>query len=459
VAPPPNLEQPYPPIAPDYPLAPPPTDAELQARNLPALRGFFGFQAPLPMTPRQQAESELASLEGSYSGWLGATGIGRYRNGTAGLDRLYDVESPVEVSAVIARSARLTAVALPVFLNSGLLSTSSFTTSYVPYLGTLPANAAVAPAQQYSNGIGGELQLTTKNLGLAAGYTPYDFLVHNLTGRFHFSTLGGHLSLFATRDPVKDTQLSYAGLRDPGAASPGPIWGGVISTTGGVRLNLGSSAANFYLSGSGGELTGRHVLANTMFQGTTGATFRVRSWSGGSLALGYALSGMHYQYNEVGLSYGQGGYFSPGSYFLAAVPLTLSGHSNANFHYVITGALGVQTFEQEQAPFYPLDPALQSSIKPSNGIPCTAAQIPSYNCGEYPLQDSTLFSYAVNAEASYRFADHWYGGGYLVASNTSNFSTVSAGFFFRYVFSAQHSAEGFPSGLFHLQGLRPLQIP
>ena len=458
-APPPNLEQTYPPIAPDYPLAPPPTDAELQARNLPALRGFFGFQAPLPMTPRQQAESELASLEGSYSGWLGATGIGRYRNGTAGLDRLYDVESPVEVSAVIARSARLTAVALPVFLNSGLLSTSSFTTSYVPYLGTLPANAAVAPAQQYSNGIGGELQLTTKNLGLAAGYTPYDFLVHSLTGRFHFSTFGGHLSLFATRDPVKDTQLSYAGLRDPGAASPGPIWGGVISTTGGVRLNLGSGAANFYLSSSGGELTGRHVLANTMFQGTTGATFRVRSWSGGSLALGYALSGMHYQYNEVGLSYGQGGYFSPGSYFLAAVPLTLSGHSNANFHYVITGALGVQTFEQEQAPFYPLDPALQGSFKPSNGIPCTAAQVPSYNCGEYPTQDSTLFSYAVNAEASYRFADHWYGGGYLVASNTSNFSTVSAGFFFRYVFSAQHSAEGFPSGLFHLQGLRPLQIP
>ncbi|MGA1982855.1 MAG: cellulose synthase subunit BcsC-related outer membrane protein [Acidobacteriaceae bacterium] len=458
-APVPSLAQPFPPIAPDYPLAPPPTDAELEARNLPALRGSFGFQAPLPMTPRQQAESELASLEGSYSGWLGATGIGRYRNGTPGLDRLYDIESPVELSAVIARSVRLTAVALPVFLNPGLLNSSSFTTSYVPYLGTLPANTPFASAQQYANGVGGELQLTTKDLGLAAGYTPYDFLVHNLTGRFHFSTLGGHLSLFATRDPVKDTLLSYAGLRDPGAAPPGPIWGGVISTTGGFRLSLGSGAANFYLSGSGGELTGRHVLANTMFQGTTGATFRVRNWSGGSLALGYTLSGMHYQHNEVGLSYGQGGYFSPGSYFLAAIPLTLTGHSSANFHYIITGAFGVQTFEQEEAPFYPLDPALQSSFMPSNGIPCTAAQTPSYNCGEYPTQDSTLFSYAVNAEAAYRFADHWYGGAYLLANNINNYDNVSAGFFFRYVFSAQHSAEGFPSGLFHLQGLRPLQIP
>lgn len=454
-----TLTQPYLSVTPAYPLAPPPTDAELQARNVPALGGSFSYQAPIPMTPRQQAESELASLEGSYSGWLGATGIGRYRSGTAGLDRLYDVEAPTEASVVIARSARLTAVAQPVFLNSGLLNTGSFTTSYVPFLGTLPANAATAPAQQRSNGIGGELQLTTRNLGVAAGYTPYEFPVHNITGRFHFTTLSGHLSLFATREPVKDTQLSYAGLRDPGAASPGPIWGGVISTTGGARLNLGSSAASFYLSGSGGELTGRHVLANTMFQGTTGATFRIHSWPDGNLTLGYALSGMHYQYNEVGLSYGQGGYFSPGSYFLAAAPITFNGRYKANFHYAIAGALGFQTFEQEEAPFYPLDPALQSSFKPSNGIPCTAAQAPSYNCGQYPTQDTTLLNYAVTAEAAYRFADHWYGGGYLAANNTSNYNTVSAGFFFRYVFSAQHSAEGYPPGLFRLQGLRPLQIP
>ena len=38
-------------------------------------------------------------------------------------------------------------------------------------------------------------------------------------------------------------------------------------------------------------------------------------------------------------------------------------------------------------------------------------------------------------------------------------NAVSAGFFFRYVFSAQHSADGYPPGLFRLDGLRPLQIP
>jgi cellulose synthase operon protein C len=438
-----------------YPVAPPPTDAELAARNLPPLHGYYSGQTPIPLTPRQSAESALASLEGSYSGWLGATGIGRYRSGTSGLDRLFDVEAPVEASAAIGRLVRLTAVALPVFLNSGVLNTSGLTTTYVTYLGTLPANSLNPPAQQFSNGIGGELQLTTRNIGLAAGYSPSGFLVRNITGRFAWRPLGGHLSLFADRDSVKDTQLSYAGLRDPGVSSLGPIWGGVISTTGGVRLDIGSGGASFYASGEGGVLTGRHVLNNTKFGGATGANFRVKTWPGyGNLTLGGALSGMHYANNELGLSYGQGGYFSPKFDFVASVPVTFNGAYKSNFHYVVAGALGVQTFEQDKAPFYPLDPSLQATF-----VPCTTGQVASYYCGVYPLTVTTSFDYAIHAQVSYRFAEHWYGGGFLSGNNTNNYNTVSAGFFFRYVFRAQHSWEGHPTGLFPVEGFRPLQIP
>ena len=440
------------------PLAAPPTDAELAARNLPPLHGAFGSQAPMSMTPRQQAANSLAALEGSYSGWLGGTGIGRYRSGTAGLDRLYDVEAPVEASAVIGHSARLTAVALPVFLNSGALAPFTVVSGNLPYLGSLLAYTANPPAQQFSNGIGGELQLTTKNIGLAAGYTPYEFLVHNLTGRVGWRPLGEHLSLFAERAPVRDTQLSYAGLRDPGVSPvTGPIWGGVLATTGGVRLDFGNSggASSFYIAGEGGVLTGRHVLDNYRYGGTAGANLRVGNWPGhGSLMLGEEFSGMHYAYNEVGLTYGQGGYFSPGYYFQAAVPITFNGNHNANFHYMVRGALGVQTFRQEVAPFFPLDPALQNIF-----VPCTAAQTPSYNCGEYPMTVTTAFNYSVDSEASYRFAGHWYGGGFLYASNANNYNAVSAGFFLRFTFRGQPPAEGRGTGLFPVRGFRPLQIP
>ncbi len=442
--------QPYVPQA--YPTAPPPTDAELAAHNLPPLGGNFEAKAPITATPRQQAQTALASLEGLYSGWLGPTGIGRFRAGTPGLDRLYDVETPVELSGVIGRAARLTAVARPVFLNSGVLNGSGSAT--LPYLGTLPTNTATPPAQQSVNSVGGELQLVARAAGLAVGYTPYSFLVHNVTGRASWRPLGGHLLLFGERDSVKDTQLSYAGLRDPGVSTTtGPIWGGVIATTGGARIDFDSNGSGFYISGDGGVLTGRHVLDNSRVGGSAGAYFRVGNWPGrGSLTLGGTFAGMHYAQNEAGMSYGQGGYFSPRYYFLAAAPVTFKGSSGSNFHYSAMAALGVQTFQQDQAAFYPLDAVLQNKFAPCVGTP-------SYACGQYPQIATTAFNYSVDAEASYRFADHWFGGGFVVANNSENFNAVSAGFFLRYAFRSQTYSEGRPTGLFPMQGLRPLQIP
>jgi tetratricopeptide (TPR) repeat protein len=453
--------QPYPFIGPPYPLPPLPTNAEIMARNVLPLGGFYQAQAPLPMTPRQQAESELESLEGSYSGWWGVTPIGRYRSGTSGLDQLTDVEATGEVSTVLGRSVRITAVARPVFLNSGVLNTSSFTGSNVPYIGTMPANSANPPAQQFSSGVGGEVQLTTRNLGLAAGYTPSNFLIQNITGHLSWRLFGGHFTLFGDRDPVKDTQLSYAGLRDPATITPfyiGKGWGGVVSSTGGARIDLGSGGSGFYFSADGGILHGYHVLNNSKVEGAMGAYLRVKNWpSAGSLTVGGALFGMHYHYDEVGLSWGQGGYFSPDSYFLAAVPVTFNGAYKSNFHYLVSGAFGVQTFQQDWQYFYPLDAGLQANLQGSLG--CTLAQLAAHTCGESPVSVDTKLNYAINSEVSYRFGEHWYLGGFVSANNTDNYNAVSGGFFFRYALRKQHGSEGYPTGLFPVDGFRPLRVP
>ena len=129
---------------------------------------------------------------------------------------------------------------------------------------------------------------------------------------------------------MKDTQLSYAGLRDPGTVSPvydGNIWGGVIATGGGVRLDIGNEKSGLYVSGGGSDLTGYHVLENRKYEGTMGAYFRAKQWPGyGNLNIGTSFFGMHYDHNERGMTYGQGGYFSPAVYFLAAVPITYTGY-------------------------------------------------------------------------------------------------------------------------------------
>ncbi len=201
----------------------PPTDAEVIARGEPALRGLYDPNAPAggqpPLSLRAQTQTELNALEGSYSGWLGGTGYARYRTGTSGFDRLTDLESPFEVSAVVGKAARATIVTRPISLNNGPLNNTYFQSSggTIPVLGTLPANALVAPPQQYASGIGGELQLTSRNYALAVGFTPYDFLVGNVIGRGQFRTFKGRLTFYGERDSVKDTQLSYAGMRDPGS--------------------------------------------------------------------------------------------------------------------------------------------------------------------------------------------------------------------------------------------------
>ena len=311
--------QPYPTVGPTYPLGTVPTDDDLMGHRLPPLGGSYSgtlLASQVPLSPREQAERELATLEGSYSGWAGGTGSARYRSGTAGLDRLTDLEATVEASATLGNNVRLSIIPKAVFLNSGTLNSGNYAglTSGVPVLGTLPASAVNPPSAQNANGVGGEFQVSTRNLAAAIGYTPYEFLIRNFTGRALFKP-DRHFTLYFNRDSVVETQLSYAGLRDPGTVSavyPGNIWGGVIATGGGVRLDMGDEHAGFYISADGSDLTGYHVLENTKFEASAGAYFLAHTFPGyGKLNVGAQMFGMHFSQNERGLSYGLGGYFSP----------------------------------------------------------------------------------------------------------------------------------------------------
>ena len=446
--------QPYPALNAATPGAAPPTDADLVAKSLPPLRGSYdpnGGVVPAGRSQREQTELELATLEASYSGWIGGRGVARCRSGAVGLDRLVDIEAPVEASASLGKTVRATVVPKPVFLNSGVLNASNFvnTTGPVPYLGSLLASTvnAYAPGQQFSSGIGGEFQLTTANFGVAAGYTPYTFLISNVTARAQWRPFGGHITLFGDRDSVKDTQLSYAGLRDPNSVNAvyaGNVWGGVISTTGGARIDVGGEKSGLYISGDGGTLTGFHVLDNQKYEGTMGAYFRVHRWPGyGTLNVGGNFFGMHYDNNQRGMSYGVGGYFSPNVYFLASVPFTYTGAYKTDFHYTVNGSVGVQTFQEASAAYFPLDRGLQ--VLSNNGY--------------YPLNSDTGLNYSLNSEGSYRIADHWYVGGFVSANNSRNYNTVNGGFFVRYLFKQQMPNEDYPTGLFPLSGFRQLRVP
>ena len=101
------------------------------------------------------------------------------------------------------------------------------------------------------------------------------------------------------------------------------------------------SARGCMSSGDGAVLNGYHVLENRKYEGMMGAYFRVKNWPEyGTLNIGASFFGMHYDYNERGMTYGQGGYFSPNVYFLAGIPVTFTGGTEQNFHYTIDGSVG-----------------------------------------------------------------------------------------------------------------------
>jgi hypothetical protein len=441
------------------------TDEELQQRNLPPLRGPWVRVQPdrRAINPRDEAEAQLRSIESSYSPWLGGTGVINYRSGDLGYDHLSALEAPFEASIPMGYNARLTFVAKPVFLDSGQADGTSVITvleaispggplvlKTIPQpIGTLSTTDTTPPSQQNASGIGGEVQLSFPHLAIAGGYTPAGFLVATVTGRAQWKPGNGPFTFNFLRDSVKDTQLSYAGLRDPAGdtlGNLGQIWGGVVANQGHLQFARGGAESGYYIAAGGQYLTGYKVASNTRIEGSGGAYWRLKTMPEyGNLSIGANFFGMHYAKNQAAFTYGMGGYFSPQAYFLANAPITWNGHSGTYWHYNILGSVGVQAFQVEKTALFP------------------GSAITDY----IPGKTSVGSNYDVRGQVAYQISPHWFAGGFFGANNSRNYSALSAGFYVRFLFRAQPSTVTSPTGLFPIEGqahspndgMRPFLVP
>ena len=453
----------------DLPQAPTPStgaglsDEELEQRNLPPLRGpWVRVQRNAhKVSPRDEAEMQLQAIESGYSSWLGAGGQMNYRSGSLGYDHLATFEAPFEASLGGSYRARLSVIAKPVFLDSGqadgtaqitvLESTTAGTTRTViaEPIGTLTGTDSTIPAQQNAVGLGGEVQLAFPHMAIAAGSTPYGFLVQTFTARMLWKPGNGPFTFNFNRDSVKDSQLSYAGLRDPAGNSLGvlgQVWGGVVANQGNVQYARGDEQSGYYFAVGGQYLKGYMVENNTRIDGSGGAYWRVLTEPEyGSLNLGVNFFAMHYAKNEDAFTHGMGGYFSPQGYFLANVPFTWTGHYMTHWHYNIAGGMGVQAFQEDQTKLWPLaaDTSLQTS-EDNLLLPDKTSVGPNYD---------------LHTQVAYQISPHWFAGGYFGANNTRNYGSAQLGFYVRYLFREQPSTVTSPTGLFPSEGMRPFMVP
>jgi len=447
------------------------SDQELEQRNLPPLRGPWVRvqREQRALTPRDEAEMQLRSIESGYSGWLGGAGVLNYRSGDLGFDHLTALEAPFEASMPLGYSGRLTFVARPVFLDSGQATgTSVITVQASPVdsgvamtqisipqpLGTLMATDSTIPSQQNASGLGGEVQLAFPHFAIAGGYTPAGFLVATFTARLLWKPGNGPFTFSFNRDSVKDTQLSYSGLRNPlgnTLGNQGQVWGGVVANQFNAQYAHGDAESGFYMSAGGQYLTGYGVQDNTRIDGSGGAYWRLKTMPEyGNLSIGVNFFGMHYDKNEDAFTMGMGGYFSPQAYFLANVPFTWAGHYETRWHYNIMGSLGVQAFQEDATPLFPL--------ASSNAYNVTLGSV-TYTDLQLPDKTSVGPNYDLRAQVAYQISPHWFAGGFFGANNSRNYKSATAGFYVRYLFRSQPSTVTSPTGIFSTDGMRPFTVP
>jgi hypothetical protein len=163
------------------------------------------------------------------------------------------------------------------------------------------------------------------------------------------------------------------------------------------------------------------------------------------LSIGANFFGMHYTHNEDAFTHGMGGYFSPQAYFLGNAPLTWAGHSGTRWHYNIMGSLGVQAFQEDKTPLWPL--AIDNALEVAT------------NNAALPAKTSVGPNYDLRAQMAYQIGPHWFVGGFFGANNSRDYSSVTAGFSVRYLFRAQPSTVAGPTGLFPSEGMRPFTVP
>src|SRR5262249_18409301 len=136
--------------------------------------------------------------------------------------------------------------------------------------GTLPQGATFG--EQSELGYAGQVQLSTNDFGLMFGTSPQGFPIHNLIGGARFRPMRGPITFMFLRDSVKDSLVSYAGVRDPGT---GIVWGGVISNAGSVQLKWDTRREGFYVTARYSDLRGQNVPDNTSVDGSAGMYFNL----------------------------------------------------------------------------------------------------------------------------------------------------------------------------------------
>ena len=385
----------------------PATDADA---GLPAYAGAgvpSGLPAPDPTLA--DIDRQMVTLHDQLAPQL-TLGPGlRTRTGTSGLDQLTEVSSTAELMVMPFGHGQATIVATPTFLSAG--SVPATPTAQASF-GTAAFGHKPAPPSQQAEGVGFDAAYQLGWFRADIGTTPVGFPIQNMLGGIELSpqlTDQVRLRVLLERRAVTDSVLSYAGTHD---TTNNTLWGGVTRSRAHAQLELTAGEANFYAGGGWANLQGFDVASNEEVEFGSGGSYPVWRSGGEEVRVGLDLVYFGYQNNLRYFSLGQGGYFSPQSYFAALVPVNYSAKGEV-WNWSVGGAIGYQTYHENDSPVFPNNPTLQATLEAQHGGPTGLTFYPGSSSAGLTGNAHATLEYRVNpalllgARTSYQHAGNW----------------------------------------------------
>ncbi|MFZ6861513.1 cellulose synthase subunit BcsC-related outer membrane protein [Undibacterium sp. Ji67W] len=379
----------------------------------------------------------------------------RARSGQSGLSQLKDLEIPIEAHVSTLGYGQFGLKIIPVTVDPGVLNLNDTNSgglfgknvilsqqaqfANVPF-STIAQQQGLSNAtsiDQVAKGVALSLSYELAGFKVDIGSSPIGFPIKNVVGGIRWSNQVDDMnfSVELARRSVTDSYLSYAGARD---SLYGLSWGGV--TKNGLRIDAAYNEDEGGVYGGLGfaELLGTNVVKNTVLDFGGGAYWRVYKTKNTNVTVGLNLTTMFYKKNLQNFTYGNGGYFSPQSYYALNLPVEVSGRSG-KLSYQLGAAIGVQSFRADAAPYYPLVSADQTSLE------LFAAANPKVSINTtYAGQTHTGIQYKLAGAAEYLLSPHFAVGGRMSVDNSGDFTDASALVYLRYTFEPKRGPVSFP---------------
>lgn len=260
------------------------------------------------------------------------------------------------------------------------------------------------------------------------GTTPIGFEKSNIVGGVTWRpqvSENTRLSVTAERRAVKDSVLSYAGVKDP---LTGETWGAVTRTGGKVGVEYDNGKSGAYASAGAYVYQGENVADNHSLDLNTGVYVRPINEPDRQLQIGVNLGYMSFDKNLRYFTYGHGGYFSPQDYVSIAFPISYQQRQD-QWTYRVSAAPGFQRYEEDDADVFPEDGDAQALLD-------TLATVGLVGQSRYDGEDESGFGMTLDGDVSYQLAPDLSVGGRVGYDTFGDYSETSASVYLNYQMGA-----------------------